>query len=154
MPGYGIAAPDEGGGLLPWSWAVERITESHEYWVATVGPERAPHVMPVWGVWDGESFWFSSGGRSRKALNLKANALSTVATDNPAEPVVMHGSAELITDLKLIQGFLDLSNTKYYTSYSLDFLDPAVNASFRVRPSWVFGLMESNFTGSPTRWTF
>jgi general stress protein 26 len=110
--------------------------------------------MPVWGVWDGESFWFSSGGRSRKALNLKANALSTVATDNPAEPVVMHGSAELITDLKLIQGFLDLSNTKYYTSYSLDFLDPAVNASFRVRPSWVFGLMESNFTGSPTRWTF
>src|SRR5690606_27626478 len=24
MPGYGIVGPDEGSGLLPWSWAVER----------------------------------------------------------------------------------------------------------------------------------
>jgi len=29
-----------------------------------------------------------------------------------------------------------------------------VNAAFRVRPRWGFGLTESDFTGSPTRWSF
>jgi hypothetical protein len=31
MPGYGIVGPDEGRGLLPWSWADERLTASHDY---------------------------------------------------------------------------------------------------------------------------
>ena len=25
MPGYGIVGPDQGSGLLPWSWAEERL---------------------------------------------------------------------------------------------------------------------------------
>ena len=25
MPGYGLLGPDEGTGLLPWSWAEERL---------------------------------------------------------------------------------------------------------------------------------
>ena len=55
MPGYGIAGPREGSGLLPWSWAVQRLTASHDYWLATVCPDGRPHVMPVWGVWHGAS---------------------------------------------------------------------------------------------------
>ena len=46
MPGYGIVGPDEGRGLLPWSWAEERLIASHDYWVATVWPDGRPHVMP------------------------------------------------------------------------------------------------------------
>ena len=38
MPGYGVQGPDAGTGLLPWAWAVERLTASHDYWVATVRP--------------------------------------------------------------------------------------------------------------------
>ena len=34
MPGYGISEGEEG--LLPWSWAVERLEKSHNYWVMTV----------------------------------------------------------------------------------------------------------------------
>jgi hypothetical protein len=36
MPGYGLLGPDQGSGLLPWSWAEERLSASHDYWVATV----------------------------------------------------------------------------------------------------------------------
>ena len=25
MPGYGVVGPEEGSGLLPWSWAQERL---------------------------------------------------------------------------------------------------------------------------------
>ena len=46
MPGYGIVGPGEGRGLLPWSWAEERLIASHDYWVATVWPDGRPHVMP------------------------------------------------------------------------------------------------------------
>ena len=37
---------------------------------------------------------------------------------------------------------------------SVEFLDPAVNGTFAVRPERVFAISEDDFTGSPTRWTF
>ena len=57
-----------------WSWAVERLTSSRNYFAATVRPDGRPHSMPVWGVWLDDAFWFNTGGESRKAKNLAANA--------------------------------------------------------------------------------
>jgi hypothetical protein len=37
---------------------------------------------------------------------------------------------------------------------SVEFLDPAVNGTFSVRPEWVFAISEDDFSGSPTRWRF
>ena len=31
MPGYGIRGPAEGSGLLPWSWAVERLRAARNF---------------------------------------------------------------------------------------------------------------------------
>ena len=155
MPGYGTLGPDEGSGLLPWVWAEERMTSSHDYWVATVRPsDGRPHVMPVWGVWHRGALWFSSGLHSRKARNLAADPRCTIATDNALEPVVVEGSAEVVTDTEELQGFVAATNAKYDVDYSVDFYDPTVNATYRVRPRVVFGLVEAEFTGSPTRWTF
>ena len=155
MPGYGTVGPAEGGGLLPWSWAEERLTSSHDYWVATVRPcDGRPHVMPVWGVWHGDAVWFSSGLRSRKARNLAADPRCAITTDNALEPVVVEGSAEVVTDIEVLKAFTAAVNAKYAVDYSVDFYDPTVNATYRVRPRRVFGLVEAEFTGSPTRWTF
>jgi hypothetical protein len=68
--------------------------------------------------------------------------------------VVLEGVAEVVTDHRLLQSFVDTTNTKYGTSYDVEFLDPAKNATVRVRPVWAFGLTEDDFGGSPTRWTF
>ena len=154
MPGYGIVGPGEGSGLLPWSWAEERLTSSHDYWVTTTWPDGRPHVMPVWGMWHGSCLWFSSSGTSRKTLNLERDPRCSVATDQASEPVVLEGRAEVVKDLEVLEAVLDLENRKYGTSYTMEMLDPAVNACFRVRPSWVFGLAAADFTGSPTRWVF
>ena len=48
MPGYGIAGPE--AGLLPWSWAEERLRDAWRYWVVTVSGDGEPHAMPVWAV--------------------------------------------------------------------------------------------------------
>ena len=154
MPGYGIVGPDEGSGLLPWSWADERLTLSDDYWLATVWPDDRPHVTPVWGVWHNASLWFSCSLGSRKARNLVDNPRATATTDDARNPVVVEGQVDRIADLDAIGDFLARSNAKYDTAYEIDFLDPAINGTFCLRPASAFGLVESDFTGSPTRWEF
>ena len=58
MPGYGL--PKGSKGLLPWTWAEQRLKKSHNYWITTVKPEGAPHTMVVWGLWQ--------DGRDRKSV--------------------------------------------------------------------------------------
>jgi PPOX class probable F420-dependent enzyme len=154
MPGYGIRGPDEGSGLLPWSWAAERLAASRNYWVTTLWPDGRPHAMPVWGAWDGEALWFSSSLRSRKARNLAADPRCVVTTEDATEPVVLEGVAAIVRDSDAITHFADLMNAKYEAGMTVEFLDPAVNATIRVRPRWAFGIAHDDFTGSPTRWEF
>lgn len=152
MPGYGVVGPGEGSGLLPWAWAVEQLIASHDYWLVTVWPDGRPHAMPVWGVWDDDSLLFSSGGRSRKVKNLLADPRCVVTTEDPTNPVVVEGVAETITDPATLVRTIEAMNTKYASTLTVDFLDPAVNATVRVRPRWAFGLLHDDFTGSPTCW--
>ena len=154
MPGYGILPPNVGSGLLPWSWAEERLAASRNYWMVTAWPDGRPHAMPVWGMWHEGAFLFSSSNPSRKAKNLAANPRCVVTTEDALNPVVVEGTAERITDEKDIAEMLALENAKYETDYDIDSLDPAVNSCFRVRPRWVFGLKHGDFVGSPTRWDF
>jgi pyridoxamine 5'-phosphate oxidase-like protein len=154
MPGYGLRPAGEGTGLLPWSWAQERLITSRNYWVASVWPDGRPHMMPVWGMWHEDELWFSSSNPSRKARNLIADPRCVVTTEDANNPVVVEGSARLIISPAELATMLALENKKYSTDYGIEMLDPKLNASFRVRPRWVFGLMEGDFTGSPTRWDF
>ena len=154
MPGYGILPAGEGSGLIPWAEVERRLSVAHDYWVATVTPDGAPHVMPVWGVWLGRHLWFSSGLRSRKARNLAADPRCSVTTDDARDPVVLEGVAERTTDLAVIAGFVAAVNAKYDASVTVEFQDPAVNGTFAVRPVRVFALSGADFTGSPTRWRF
>lgn len=154
MPGYGVLAPDEGGGLLPWSFAERRLATSHDYWLATRWPDGRPHLMLVWAIWYDAAIWFSSSRGSRKARNLANDPRCSIATDDPREPIVLEGTAEQVSDLTVLRRLLDLENEKYGTDYSMELFDPAVNSCFRVRPERVFGIAIGDFTGSPTKWTF
>ena len=156
MPGYGIAGPTEGRGLLPWSWAEERLTKSHDYWVATVRADGRPHLMPVWAIWDSERecLWFTSSVGSRKVLNVAADPRCVLATEDAGNPVIVEGVGEIVRDPESIARVIALMNAKYETDYTIESLDPAVNSCFVVRPRWAFGIMHGDFAGSPTRWEF
>jgi general stress protein 26 len=154
MPGYGLRPAVEGTGLLPWSWAEEKLTLSRNYWVVSVWPDGHPHAMPVWGMWHESALWFSSSKQSRKSRNLTADSRCVVATEDTQNPVVLEGTAELVRAPRDLATMLALENAKYSTDYEIEMLDPALNSSFRIRPQWVFGLEASDFTGSPTRWEF
>ena len=154
MPGYGVLPAEQGSGLIAWAEAVRRLTVAHDYWCATVRPDGAPHVMPVWGVWLSDRLWFSSGLGSRKARNLAERPRCTLTTDDARDPVVVDGTAEQAVDAGRIAAFVVAMNEKYDAGMTTDFLDPQVNGTFVVRPDRVIALSHDDFTGSPTRWRF
>lgn len=147
MPGYGV--PESSKGLLPWSWAKQRLKKSHNYLISTVRPDGSPHTMVVWGVWLDGAFYFSTGQKSRKGRNLAANPRCTVATDNISEAVVVEGEAGVTTDSDIHATFAKKYEKKYKWDMS-DFKEPV----YKVRPRKAFGLYEKKFQKSATRWTF
>jgi PPOX class probable F420-dependent enzyme len=154
MPGYGLQPAAEGSGLLPWSWAEEQLTSSHNFWLATTWPDGRPHVMPVWAVWHRQTLLFSSSKPSRKARNLLHSPECVLTTEDSQNPVIVEGVAELLTADSDLEEFLAAVNAKYGTNYGYEMVDPAKNCSYRMRPRWAFGLRADDFTGSPTRWSF
>jgi len=152
MPGYGILPAGAGGGLLPWSWAAERLEAARNYWVATNRPGGQPHLAAVWGVWDGDAFYFSTGGDSRKARNLAADARCVVTPERAEEAVVLEGVAERVTDDDHVAAIL----AAYTRKYGMGFPDPDDNPVFAVRPRVVFGIIEHDpdFSSRATRWRF
>jgi PPOX class probable F420-dependent enzyme len=154
MPGYGLQAAEQGAGLLSWAWAEEQLVASRNYWLATVWPDGRPHVMPVWGVWDGGGLWFSCSGRSRKTRNLQDEPRCVVTTEDAWQPVVVEGEAELVSERARLERLLERENAKYGTAYGMELLDPGASATFLFRPRWAFALQGDDFTGTPTRWEF
>ena len=108
--------------------------------------------MPVWGMWDDSTLWFTSAVGSRKVRNLTADSRCCVTTEDASDPVVIEGRADITTEPAMLQRVIDLMNAKYHTDFGVDFLDPATNATVGVRPRRVFSLRAGDFTGSPTRW--
>jgi pyridoxamine 5'-phosphate oxidase-like protein len=90
VPGYGI--PETTDGLLPWSWADERLGRAKVYWLATTGADAAPHLNPIWGSWvDGR--WFVEGGPTRWQRNLRENPQMAIHIEFGEEVVIVEGTA-------------------------------------------------------------
>jgi nitroimidazol reductase NimA-like FMN-containing flavoprotein (pyridoxamine 5'-phosphate oxidase superfamily) len=157
MPGYGILDANGGRGLLPWAWAVERLTRARNYWIATTCPDGSPHCVPVWGVWldDDNAFYFSSGTQSRKARNLATNPNCVVCPEYGIQAVSLEGLAAKITDTATIRRFVEAYNPKYNWDLKPEtVLD--MGPIFAVRPRKVIAVdaTPGEFQGSATRWLF
>jgi nitroimidazol reductase NimA-like FMN-containing flavoprotein (pyridoxamine 5'-phosphate oxidase superfamily) len=148
MPGYGILDAQSGKGLLPWSWAVKRMSEERIYWISTTRPDGRPHAMPVWGVWFGNQFYFSTGEQSRKARNIVEDPRCVVGAEHGMDAVVVEGAAELVAEEEVRKRFAEIYGKKY--EWDMEGFEEPIYA---VRPSVVFGLI-SGLTETATRWVF
>jgi nitroimidazol reductase NimA-like FMN-containing flavoprotein (pyridoxamine 5'-phosphate oxidase superfamily) len=157
-PGYGIVGPKDGKGLLPWSWVERKMSRCHTFWLATIygaainaGPHSAsrprPHVMPLWGVWVENAFYFSTGRTSRKGQNLAASPACTVTNDDGMEAVIVEGRAEEVT----ASAELEKMAVAYKKKYKMD--PRSMNEPiFKLEPAKVFAFIEKSFPKSATRW--
>lgn len=140
--------PEDGLGLLPWTWVARKMNRCRTFWLATIhasGPR--PHVMPVWGVWLDDAFFFSTGRKSRKGQNLEANPACTVANDDGEEAVIVEGQARELPDPAVLERVAAAYKKKYK-------MDPRSMGEpiFKVEPTKVFAFIEKSFPKSATRW--
>jgi nitroimidazol reductase NimA-like FMN-containing flavoprotein (pyridoxamine 5'-phosphate oxidase superfamily) len=148
-PGYGIVGARDGKGLLPWTWVAKKMERCRTFWLATTNAtDNRPHVMPIWGVWLDDAFFFSTGRKSRKGQNISSNPACTIANDNGEEAVIVEGLAGEVLDATLLEKIATAYKKKYK-------MDPRGMGEpiFAVRPRRVFGFIEKSFPKSATRWT-
>jgi nitroimidazol reductase NimA-like FMN-containing flavoprotein (pyridoxamine 5'-phosphate oxidase superfamily) len=151
-PGYGIVGAREGKGLLSWTWVARNMNRCHTFWLVTIhsgrdAGEARPHVMPVWGVWLDDAFFFSTGRKSRKGQNLAANPACTITNDNGAQAVIVDGVAEEVKEPAVLER-IAVAYVKKYKMDPRSMSEPI----FMVRAKTVFGFIEKSFPKSATRW--
>ncbi len=150
-PQYGLLGPTEGQGLLPWTWATERLARSRGYWLTTTRPDGRPHVTVVWGIWLHDVFSFGTIAGSRKARNLVANPNCVVCPDQTDEAVILEGVAEQVIDPMQRNQF----HAAYATKYQEE-LDLGQFLIYAVRPCVAFAFISDAiaYPRTATRWTF
>jgi hypothetical protein len=92
-----------------WSVTEQRLADRepgrHE-WLATVGPDGRPHLMPILAFWIDGGLHFLAGEGTRKGRDLAADARCVIATTSTALPsldIVIEGRAEPLTDAATVE---------------------------------------------------
>jgi hypothetical protein len=142
IPGYGI--PKSEKGILPWSWARERLERAIVYWLATAGKDGAPHLIPIWGAWVGDR-WYVEGGPVRWQRNLRANPKLAIHVEFGEEVVMVEGPAtELIAPEQPLADALLGGYAKYKAAanYEADAANWAQGGLWELRPIRAFAWSE------------
>jgi hypothetical protein len=141
--GYGISK--DAAGLLDWSWAVERLTKSRNYWIVTAGADGRPHAAPVWGLWLNEALVFGTSPESRKGKNLVRDPRVVAHLESGDEVVILEGSIE--------RGPIDDRIADVYKA-KYDFRPEPGEGWFWLRPSVALAWLENDYPKTATRFTF
>lgn len=149
-PAYGLEASS--AGLLPWSWAADRLLEARNYWICTVTSAGRPHAAPVWGVWYLHTLYFSTDPESLKGRNLLRRGRVVVHLESGDEVVILHGETRYFADAREIHGLAEC----YLEKYGIDVTAmPAESVAwFALRLESAEGWREADFQASATHWGF
>ena len=97
-------------GLPPVEWAsvIEKLAagsapapDAHNArttWLATVNEDGSTHVTAVGALWLDGTFWFQTGGGTRKARNVRRDPRCSIAVSIRDADVVIEGEAVRVTD--------------------------------------------------------
>jgi hypothetical protein len=165
--GKGTEASGEAGRSQPLDWheTAGTLAGGGWFWLATVRPDGAPHVMPLFGVWNGTGFFITTTSTTRKSRNLSAEPRCVLTTDTGDLHVVIEGTARHIRDTGTLQKASDAFQAAYgwptrVAGQQLDADDGAPTSGgppyevFEITPTKAFALPSNGEKNTPTRWTF
>jgi len=73
--------------------AKARLHREHIIWLATVRPERRPHLVPIWHVWHQDKLYISTGEHSVKMRNIRHQPQVMLALPSAMDVVLVQGVA-------------------------------------------------------------
>jgi len=89
MPaGYGVT---DDGDYLDWATVRAGLESSLHYWMATTRPDGRPHVVPRWGVWLDDRFWYDGSPETRHSRNLAKNPAATLHLESGEAATIADG---------------------------------------------------------------
>ena len=142
-------------GHIPWANVDGRLRTLREVWVATASPSGRPDAVPVWFWWDGERAYFTCAAVSRKARNIAHEPEVVLANGDGADPIVVKGRAERVTEADELE--------RVDAAYREKYVDPGSGARatifvaddhvYRVRPRLVSAWMYAT-CANRTDWRF
>jgi len=89
--GYGV---QEKGAFLDWGEVERRLVESTEYWLASTRPDSRPHVVPRWGVWLDNHFWYDGSPQTRHTLNVERNPACALHLESGRTVTIVEGRSQ------------------------------------------------------------
>lgn len=164
--GRGTELPDAQVELEPLPWhEVERRLDTDAFcWLATVCPDGAPHVAPLFAVCSQARLFVCSKDTARKSRNLAADGRCVVSTHVDAAHVVVEGNGTRVSDQDTLRRVSEVFADVYGwpTTVTGDVLDAPFGAPtsggppyavFEIVPDTAFAFpLEGTFL--PTRWRF
>lgn len=165
--GRGTAADNEAGNSQPSRWedTQQKLTTGGWFWLATVRPDGAPHVMPVFAAWADPVFYVASKETARKSRNLTADRRCVLSTDTGDMHLIVEGKARRADDEATLRRASDAFQSVYGwpTVVTQDKLDAEYGAPtsggppydvYEISPTTAFGLPTDGESITPTRWRF
>ncbi|WP_377269026.1 PPOX class F420-dependent oxidoreductase [Peterkaempfera sp. SMS 1(5)a] len=104
--------------------------------LATIGPDGAPQVNPVWTIWDGEFLRFTTTTDRRKHLNTVKDPHVSVSVNDPEQPyryLEVRGIVERV-DPDPTGAFFDVLAIRYGLAYERPVGDADRRVVLVVRP--------------------
>ena len=165
--GKGTAAVGEAGNSRPVRWEdfEERLKKGGWFWLATVRPNGAPHLVPVLAAWSDPVLYVASKPTVRKSRNLEAEDRCVLSTDAGDLHLVIEGRARRVRDqdglARASAAFVAIHG--WSTEITGDLLEAEYGAPtsggppyavFEITPTKAFAFPTDGESTTPTRWRF
>jgi hypothetical protein len=89
-----------------------RATTSEDYWLATVRPDPAAHLVPIWAVLLDDVFYMATQTQAQKVKNLKAHTRAALSTNDSRHPIIVEGVTDFL-ELPATEKVQEAFQTKY-----------------------------------------
>lgn len=108
---------------------IQRLETARNLWLATVRPNGAPHLVPIWFVWHSDKAYICTSKASVKARNILHESRIAFALEDGGDPVVIEGTTQILDEAppEIIEAF----QRKFDWSIVAD---PTYNAIVEITP--------------------
>lgn len=99
----------------------ERLRSNVIAWFTSVRSDGRPHIVPVWFLWDGDTFLIFTKPGSQKVRNLQGNPQVVLALDDTnggSDVITVEGHSELLDT-----GAVDTTYPAYVEKYGEEMTD-------------------------------
>jgi Pyridoxamine 5'-phosphate oxidase len=104
MPRRGRGTEVEGATRsLDWPDVQRRLAAGGWFWLASVRPDGAPHMMPLFGAWSESVLFVASKESTQKSRNLDADGRCVISTEADGAHLVVEGEASRVRDRETLE---------------------------------------------------